>query len=82
MSNSTEPANDERGLWRKLVAMPSRWSRLTREITLVLIVKTVLLVVIVKVIAPPSVPKPARAGAIEKHLLHTATPPAAAKDTQ
>ena len=60
MSSCTDAA--ERG-WCRL----SRWPRLAREIALVLLVKTLLLFVIVKAIAP--LPQPRADSLIERQLL-------------
>ena len=62
MPSRTDPSPDGR-TWRHI----SRWPRLAREIALVLLVKTLLLIVIVKAIAPPSQPRADRL--IERQLL-------------
>lgn len=81
MSSCTDPARQRSMRWWRRAAPPARWSRLAREIGVVLVVKSVLLTVIVKTIAPAPSPRPSVEGGIERHLLGADAPPNAARGT-
>ena len=81
MSSCTDSTGQRPIRWFRRAVTPKRWSRFTREIALILVVKTLLLIVIVHAVAPVPSPKPSIARGIDRHLLGEAAAPAAAGDS-